>query len=165
MDPKVLDCLDSVERIRSTVSKLLGLTNDPVKAVIDSPDLPMIGFVKEPTPYVSFTDGAHINSNDIDFISRLYFMQVMHKTYAGTASICTAVAALIDGTIVNQVCSPKAKAEKLVRIGHPSGVIPVEVDVENTLEGPEVKLAAFGRTSRRIMDGFVYVPEVLFDHS
>ena len=89
-------------------------------------------------------------------------MQVMHKTYPGTGAVCTAVAAMIEGTIVNRVCSEKAKEAKIVSIGHPSGTMPVEVDVENTSQGPKVKLVAFGRTSRRIMEGFVYVPESLF---
>jgi 2-methylaconitate cis-trans-isomerase PrpF len=43
--------------------------------------------------------------------------------------------------------------------------MPVEVEVENTSEGPKVKLVAFGRTSRRILDGFVYVPETLFQNT
>ena len=89
-------------------------------------------------------------------------MQTMHKTYPGTGGVCTAVAAMIEGTIVNRVCSAKAQKAKIVNIGHPSGTMPVEVDVENTSQGPKVKLVAFGRTSRRIMEGFVYVPEKLF---
>ena len=50
------------------------------------------------------------------------FMQVLHKTYAGTATVCTGVAAKIPGTIVNQVIG-KENPEELVRIGHPAGVI------------------------------------------
>jgi 2-methylaconitate cis-trans-isomerase PrpF len=92
-------------------------------------------------------------------------MQTMHKTYPGTGAVCTGVAAMIDGTIVNRVCSAKAKKDKIVTIGHPSGTMPVEVDVENAPSGPEVKLVAFGRTSRRILEGFVYVPERLFQNN
>ena len=55
-----------------------------------------------------------------------------------------------------------ATQTKTVRIGHPSGTISIEVDVANTEVGPDLKLAAFGRTSRRIMEGFVYVPERIF---
>jgi len=86
----------------------------------------------------------------------------MHKTYAGTGTVCTGAAALIEGTLVNRVCSPEAIKTGTVRIGHPSGVISIEVDVEKTAEGFHLKKAAFGRTSRRIMEGFVYVPESLF---
>ena len=49
-----------------------------------------------------------------------------------------------------------------MRIGHPGGVLPIEVEVDDTSRGLELKKAALGRTSRRIMDGFVYVPEALY---
>jgi methylitaconate Delta-isomerase len=162
MDPKVIDTLESIELIRGTVSKLLGLAADAAKARIESPTRPLIIFVNEPMDYTSFTDGARIKRDDIDLVARSYFMQTMHKTYAGTGAVCTAAAAMIAGTIVNRVCSAGAKEAKVVRIGHPSGTMPAEVDVENTSQGPKVKLVAFGRTSRRILEGFVYVPERLF---
>ncbi len=162
MDPKVIGTLENVELIRGTISKLLGLATDPAKARFESPTRPLIIYVKEPTAYKSYTDGAQIKSTDIDFVARSYFMGPMHKTYAGTGGVCTAAAAMINGTIVNRVCSAKARQAKVVSIGHPSGTMPVEVEVDNTPQGPKVKLVAFGRTSRRIMEGFVYVPEKLF---
>ena len=162
MDAKVIQTLGSMELIRGTVSKYLGLVTDAARARFESPTWPLLIFVNEPTGYTSFTDGARIESDDIDLVARSYFMEVMHKTYPGTGAVCTAVAAMIDGTIVNRVCSKKAKEAKIVSIGHPSGIVPVEVDVENTSQGPKVRLVAFGRTSRRIMEGFVYVPESLF---
>ena len=161
-DSKVLASLEKIELIRGTVSKLLGLTTDAAKARFDCPTWPMIAFVSEATDYVSYTDNSPVKKGDIDFVSRLYFMQTMHKTYPGTGTVCTGAAALIDGTIVQKVCSPGARDAKRVRIGHPSGIISLEVDVDNHPEGPQLKLAAFGRTSRRIMEGYVYVPEKLF---
>ena len=161
-DTKVIQELDNIELIRGTVAKLIGLADDAGKARIQSPTRPMIAFVSPPAEYTSFTDGAHIRADDIDFVSRLFFMQTMHKTYPGTGTVCTGVAAMIDGTIVNKVCSRRPGEGKTIRIGHPSGIISLEVEVENKLDGPELRLAAFGRTSRRIMEGSVYVPEHLF---
>jgi methylitaconate Delta-isomerase len=162
MDEKVVRALDTIEIIRGSVSKLLGLTDDAAKARFESPTWPMIAFVSKPASYRSFTDGSLVAEGDIDFVSRLFFMQTMHKTYPGTGTVCTGVAAKIKGTIVNEVCSSEAQGGKTIRIGHPSGIISIEVDVENAPAGPELKLAAFGRTSRRIMEGSVYVPEKLF---
>ena len=162
-DDKVLKALDRIELIRGTVSKLIGLATDPAKARTESPTRPMIAFVSPPKSYRSYTDGAEVRDEEIDFVSRLFFMQTMHKTYPGTGTVCTGAAALIEGTIVHQVCAPGARETKVVRIGHPSGTISIEVDVANGPSGPELKLAAFGRTSRRIMEGFVYVPEGLFN--
>ncbi len=161
-DDKVLKALDTIEIIRGTVSQLLGLASDPKKARTESPTRPMIAFIVPPTSYTSFTDGAAVGKDDVDLVSRLYFMQLMHKTYPGTGTVCTGVAAVIDGTIPAQACNPKVRETKVVRIGHPSGTIALEVDVENLPEGPKLNLAAFGRTSRRIMEGFVYVPESVF---
>jgi len=163
LDQKVLDALSKIELIRGTAAKMLGLVDDPAEARFKSPTLPMLAFVREPVGYTSFTDGSQITADEIDFVSRLFFMQEMHKTYPGTGTVCTGAAALIEGTLVNRVCSPRAWKEKMVRIGHPSGTISIEVDVAKTPDGPELKLAAFGRTSRRIMEGFVYVPERLFE--
>jgi 2-methylaconitate cis-trans-isomerase PrpF len=162
MDPKLIESLDNLELIRGTASKFLGLATDASKARIESPTLPLIIFVNGPRDYTSFTDGVLIKGSDIDLIARSLFMQVLHKTYPGTGAVCTAAAAMIEGTIVNRVCAAGAREAKVVRIGHPSGTMPVEVDVENTPQGPKVKLVAFGRTSRRILEGFVYVPEKLF---
>jgi methylitaconate Delta-isomerase len=161
-DDRVLKSLDRIELIRGTVSKLLGLASEATKARTESPTRPMIAFVSPAASYTSFTDGARIGKDEIDFVSRLFFMQTMHKTYPGTGTVCTGAAALIEGTIVHRVCSPRAFHTKVVRIGHPSGTISIEVDVANGPDGPQLKLAAFGRTSRRIMEGFVYVPEELF---
>ena len=161
-DEKVAAALGTIELIRGTVSQLLGLASDPKKARTESPTLPMIAFVSEPAAYRSFTDGAQVDAEEIDLLSRLFFMQSMHKTYPGTGTVCTGVAALIEGTIAHRVCAPRARETKTVRIGHPSGTISIEVDVVNDPEGPRLFLAAFGRTSRRIMEGSVYVPERLF---
>lgn len=161
-DQGVINSLDTIELIRGTVAKLLGFVDDAAKARTESPTYPMIATVSEPANYTSFTDGSRIEAGQIDFVSRYFFMQEMHKTYPGTGTVCAGAAALIEGTLVNRVCSERASKEKIVRIGHPSGTIEIEVDVANTAEGPRLKMAAFGRTSRRIMEGFVYVPQRLF---
>jgi 2-methylaconitate cis-trans-isomerase PrpF len=142
---------------------MIGFVDDPAKARAETPAGPMLAIVSEPKEYVSFTDGSRVKAEEIDFVSRGFFMQEMHKTYAGTGTVCTGAAAMIEGTLVNRVCSPKAKQTKMVRIGHPSGVISIEVEVEKTADGFHLRKAAFGRTSRRIMEGFVYVPEDLFE--
>ncbi len=162
LDQKVIDSLNKIELIRGAAAKIIGLADDPVKARFQSPAIPMLAVVSEPAPYVSYTDGHRIDPNEIDFASRLFYMQEMHKTYAGTGSVCTAAAAMIDGTLVHRVNSARAKKTHTVRIGHPGGVIPIEMEVEKTSHGFHLKKAAFGRTSRRIMEGFVYVPEPMF---
>ena len=47
-----------------------------------------------------------------------------------------------------------------VRIGHPAGVIETETRVEKNGAGEYVvRRATLGRTARRIMEGYVFVPD------
>lgn len=149
-DKKMLALL---EQIRGKAAVIIGMAKDEADALQRSPAFPMIAFVSKPQDYVDFTTGNKIKAGQVDLVSRLMYMQVMHKTYAGTGTTCTGVAARIPGTIVNEATGMQSS---LVRIGHPAGVIDIEVEVQ--AEGKELRLerAAFGRTARRIMDGYVY---------
>lgn len=102
----------------------------------------MICFVTAPADYTDFTTGNTIKADEVDFVARLMFMQVLHKTYAGTATACTGAAAKIPGTIVNQVI-PDIEHKTRIRIGHPAGVLPVVADVKDG----HVEKAAFERTA------------------
>lgn len=145
---------DLLEKIRGTASVMIGMAKDIKSALAGSPAFPMIAFVSPSIDYVDFTKGKEIKASDVDLVSRLMFMQVMHKTYAGTGTTCTGAAAKIEGTIVHEVCSSK---DQVVRIGHPAGVIDIEAVAENKDGSVELLRAAFGRTSRRIMEGYAYI--------
>jgi methylitaconate Delta-isomerase len=159
LDASVIRALDRIELIRATVAKELGFVDDPEKARTKSPTLPMIFLVSKPISYTSFADGSKIDSDKIDFVARCFFMQEMHKTYPGSGTVCTGAAAMIEGTLVNQVSSRRSGSAGTIRIGHPSGTVSIEVEVVRERERYHLKKAAFGRTSRRILEGFVYVPE------
>lgn len=146
------ELLTYLEEIRSKCCVKIGMANTEEEAMKKSPAFPMIAFVTEAEDYIDFTTGKTIPAKEVDFVSRLMFMQVLHKTYAGTATACTGAAAKIAGTIVNQVI-PHIDEISTIRIGHPAGVIPVVAQVDNG----EVKKAALVRTARRIMEGYVFV--------
>ncbi len=150
-DKKMLALL---EQIRGKAAVIIGMAKDEADALQRSPAFPMIAFVSRPQDYVDFTTGNKIKAGQVDLVSRLMYMQVMHKTYAGTGTTCTGVAARIPGTIVNEAAGMKSS---LVRIGHPAGVIDIEVDIHTEGGETHLKRAAFGRTARRIMDGYVYL--------
>lgn len=146
------DLLAYLEEIRATCCVMLGMAKDLADATKNSPAFPMVAFITEPEDYIDFTSGETIRKEDVDFVSRLMFMQVLHKTYAGTATACTGAAAKIKGTLVNQVI-PNVDEINTIRIGHPAGVLPVVAEVEGT----EVKKAALIRTARRLMEGYAFV--------
>ncbi|HZK83825.1 MAG TPA: PrpF domain-containing protein [Desulfosporosinus sp.] len=148
------ELLGLLEKIRGKTAAIIGMAEDEADALKNSPAFPMIAFVSEPQNYVDFTTGNKISADQVDFVSRLMYMQVTHKTYAGTGTTCTGAAAKIPGTIVNLVTHSKSA---LVRIGHPAGVIDIEVEATEEGDGIKLERAAFGRTARRIMDGHVYI--------
>lgn len=155
--PKEIDgdkeLLARLEAIRGASAVAMGLAKTEAEALEKIPAFPMLAVVSAPQDYQSYTTGQTIKAADISFVSRNMFMQVLHKTYAGTGTCCTGVAACIPGTVVHAVRASRPWAKNLINIGHPSGVI----DVEAVVEGDEVKRAAFARTARRIMEGYVYV--------
>jgi hypothetical protein len=150
------ELLQLLEKIRGTAAVKIGMAADLEDALQRSPAFPMLAFVSSPADYQSYTTGEVIKAGNIDIVSRLMFMQTMHKTYAGTGTICTGAAIKIPGSIAHAAVVD-ADAKTLFNIGHPSGVIDVAVDV--TAKNGEVKLAraAMSRTARRIMDGYVYI--------
>jgi 2-methylaconitate cis-trans-isomerase PrpF len=122
----------------------------------------MVAFVSPPQAYKSHITGEEVSAGSVDFVSRDMFMQIMHKTYSGTATVCTGCAAVTPGTIVNSVMR-KNRQSQVVRIGHPGGVIEADMRAEETPQGIKISRAAIGRTARRIMEGYVYVPRSVLD--
>jgi methylitaconate Delta-isomerase len=150
------DLLNRLETIRGTVGEYLKIISDWRKSRELSPVDPFIVFVNKPTDYLTY-DGVKIKAEDIDFVARMMFMQQLHKTYAASGSLCTGIAAMIEGTIVNEVASKNIHKENKVRIGHPGGVIEVESVVRKVKNDYVVERSRTARTARRIMEGFVFI--------
>lgn len=149
------DILAVMEDIRITAAIMMGLAPDKDHV---GPAVPKVAFVAPPQDYSTST-GRMVHAGEVDLLARTKALAVMHKAYAVTGGICLATAALIDGSVVNEVVSEQAKASGVVRVGHPSGVLDFIVTLEK--DGGRLRLAKAGvaRTARRIMDGFVYVPQ------
>ncbi|MDR1796323.1 MAG: 3-methylitaconate isomerase [Clostridiales Family XIII bacterium] len=151
--------LDALEEIRGKGAVLMGLTSDWEAAAREIPAFPMVAVVAPAQGYKDFTTGKDIGEGDVDFVSRLMFMQVTHKTYAGTATTCTGAAARIEGTVVQEAMAAKGRGHEpgsLIRIGHPAGVIGLNVEAEKTAGGWALVKAEVNRTARRIMEGTCY---------
>ena len=86
----------------------------------------------------------------------------MHKAYPITGTVATGAAARIPGTVVNELLAETARQSVLLRIGHPSGVIPVEAAA--SVQNDQVTIERIGvyRTARIIMEGHVYVRKSVF---
>jgi hypothetical protein len=142
------DMLNVLEEIRGKAAERIGMVKSWDQAQRENPAFPMIAFVS-----------SAADDDQVDFYSRLMFMQVMHKTYAGTGTICTGAAARIKGSIVNQVLKDKRDGKSdLIKIGHPLGYIDIDVRVDLENENHTLKKAAIYRTARRLMEGSSFIP-------
>ncbi|NGM71306.1 PrpF protein [Natronolimnobius sp. AArcel1] len=146
-DPELLEKL---ERIRAEVCAELGLVSDPERAEIESPGYPKLAFVTEPTTYEG-TAGNTVPADDQSITSRIMSMQKLHPVYAVTGASVTAAAALIPGTIPNEVVEDGGDE---VSIGHPKGTMTVRANVDRS--EPSVDGVTIYRTQRRLMDGTGY---------
>ena len=152
--PKMLDLL---EKIRGLAAVKLGLISDYTKSAWETPGIPKMTFVAEAEDYVT-PDGKEIKKENIDLLSRMMSMQKPHPSYAMTGAMCTAAAAVIPNSIVNQVMAKNFDTQ-FIRIGHPAGILECGADFElkNNDTVPEI-IDTFGfRTANLIMDGIATV--------
>ncbi len=150
------DLLARLELIRGAGAARMGMASRAEAARDETPATPILGIVSPPQAYHSHIDGSPVAAADVDLVSRLMYMQITHKTYAGTSTVCTGVAARLPGSIVAEVLRDEARERMEIRIGHPAGVIETESDVAFS-NNVGVRRATFGRTARRILDGVVYL--------
>jgi methylitaconate Delta-isomerase len=148
--------LDHLEAIRGVAAELYGFVADRRDALARSPNLPKIAFVARPKDYTA-TNGRAIKASEIDVLGRGLSGQILHKAFAVTGAICTAAAARVPGSVVNEVFTGDP-AQDLVRIGHPAGIFTLEMRVAERDGQLTLTRSALARTARMIMDGYVYVP-------
>ncbi|WP_195252015.1 2-methylaconitate cis-trans isomerase PrpF family protein [Romboutsia sp. 1001713B170207_170306_H8] len=149
------DMLERLETIRGLGAVMLGFIDDYKESAEKSPGVPKLTIVAEPSTYTN-VNGNVIEEKDMDLLGRMMSMQLTHKTYALTGALCTATAATIEGTIVNQVVRKGFNPESL-NIAHPGGLMQNGVECNIDKDGNRDVPWVYGyRTSRMIMDGTVY---------
>ncbi len=139
--------LDALEEIRAESAKRAGIT---------SYLLPFQVIVGPPQDSTNYLTGQPLPARAADLVARLFVERVMHKAYAGTGATCLGVAARIEGSVVHAQC-PAVDPQAPLRIGHPSGMLPIIADVTKRDGLWTVNEVLFSRTARRIMEGWAYV--------
>lgn len=155
-DPKMLARIESV---RAHAGALAGLGKTPEEMTASIPSVPKLAFVARPRRYRKL-NGAQVESDEIDIFARIMSMGKLHRAYALTGAICTTLAALIPGTLVNDVVSERSKETKVVRLGHPSGIGSLAGKVAQRDGVWVAETVSATRTARRLMEGFVFIPSV-----
>lgn len=147
--------LERLQVIRRAASVAMGIAGDDAEArAINA--VPFVGFVA-PAMDAPTLAGAPIAADQVDLTVRFISNRQPHRALPLTASLCTAIAARIDGTVVNEALRPDVGDG--IRLGMPSGILTVGAEV--TQEGSGAWVAhsgGFYRTARRLFDGRIYVP-------
>lgn len=149
--------LAALEAIRGQAAVWMGLVTAPEDAAAKSPSSPKVALVAAPADS-RLLDGRALEAGAIDLLVRMISMGLPHNAIPLTGAMCAAVAARVPGTIVQALCRSPATPGAPVRIGHGSGVLPVDatVSIENGVA--RAGTATVFRTARRLMAGQVFVP-------
>lgn len=153
--------MDRIEEIRGKVCQKIGLVERWEDAKQVTPYQPFFAMVSPPAAHTCF-NGVRVEADQVDVVSRLTFMLKMHKAYPVTGTVATGAVARVKGSVVWDLLSEKAREEGVLRIGHPSGIIPIEALADSGEEDTQIKKLGVYRTARMIMEGQVYVRKAVF---
>jgi len=107
-----------------------------------------------PTTFTAL-DGVAYDPDAIDVVGRAMSMGNCHRAFPLTVAMCVGVAVRLEGTVVHECASGRAGD---IRLGHPSGVLPIDASVTTKDGAAWAEKVTVYRTARRLMEGFVRVP-------
>ncbi|MBP2638452.1 MAG: PrpF protein [Firmicutes bacterium] len=148
--------LDELNLIRDKVAVLAGMAADEQDARQNKPNVPKIAVIAPAQDYVT-TGGEQIKKEEVDILVKAVSMWKLHRTCPASGLYNLAAAALLTGSVPNQIAGFTAgEKERMVRIGHPEGIVEVLVTVAE--DGQSVSRVGMERTARRIMKGEIFTP-------
>ncbi|MGL5416846.1 MAG: 2-methylaconitate cis-trans isomerase PrpF family protein [Clostridium sp.] len=145
------ELVNLLEKIRGVAAVKLGFIDNYKDSRLKSPSVPKMTIVEESKDYKD-VNGELVKKEDIDILGRMMSMQLAHKTYALTGALCTVSAALIEGTIVNELAREDFNPLNF-RIGNPAGVMIVGGEKDKS---SNISVVYGYRTARILMDGVGY---------
>ena len=114
-----------------------------------------IALISKPRKYTSI-QGSPVNANEIDIVSRIVNPLKIHKAYAVSGAICLASAAAVPDTIPNKIYALTESPASL-NIGHPSGIIDVNITFEKNNKNVNIIAGEVKRTARILMSGTAHI--------
>jgi probable AcnD-accessory protein PrpF len=118
---------------------------------------PRIAFVSPAQSYAA-SDGRPVNASDLDLTARIVSVGALHHAMTGTGAVALAAAAAIPGTVVHRALKAGADPARIV-FGHPSGTLAVGAEAEERDGAWIVTKVVMSRSARRLMEGWIRVPE------
>jgi 2-methylaconitate cis-trans-isomerase PrpF len=147
---------NKLDDIRRAGSVAMGLSESVATASLANPK---VAIVAPPKPFTA-SNGVRIEAADMDIQIRIVSMGRVHRAVTLTGGMCLAAAVKCEGFVL----SLDLPDTNTVRIAHPSGVFPVEIE-GNFGPNPKITALTCYRTQRCLMRGTVPVPNDLFRSS
>jgi 2-methylaconitate cis-trans-isomerase PrpF len=135
--------LQKLEEIRTKAAVLMGLSKPG-----DTPPrvIPKIGIVSPPVEQQILSNDVN-SADSLDLVVRFISDGQPHRAIPLTAALCTAAAAKIPGSIVQECVRETPVNDGVITIGHPSGRIQVNATMDHK---GDVECCSVVRTARRI---------------
>lgn len=152
------ELLALAEAVRAHGAVAMGLALSAEEATAKRPHTPKLAYVAAPAAYTA-SDGKAVAASSIDLLARIFSMGPLHHAMTGTGAVAIAAAAAIPGTLVHRLAP--AGPDGRVRFGHPSGSLAVGAEAAEVDGQWAVKKVIMSRSARRLMEGWVLVPEDL----
>jgi 2-methylaconitate cis-trans-isomerase PrpF len=142
-----------MEAVRSAAAVRLGMVDSPELAKELSPAVPKIVAVGPPAAYTDLM-GRDRAPEDSQIRVLGAAMGVMHRAFAITATVATAAACVLPGSVAYEI---RAGDGKDILIGHPSGVLPAKASLSQDGGIWVADNVGVKRTARHILRGSVMV--------
>ena len=139
---------ERLEAIRRAGAAAMGIAPE-------TESVPKVGFVAPPADAATLS-GARLPATSMDLSARVISMGRPHRALPLTAALALAAATRIPGTVAAEGARPSVGGGGPVRLGHPSGVAEVSVDLAT--DPSHLARLTVTRTARRLMEGRVLIP-------
>ncbi|MDN5335652.1 MAG: hypothetical protein PWR02_678 [Synergistales bacterium] len=147
-----LETLKFLEEIRQRAASLCTTGEDKLYPEC-SAAIPKIAIIAPKNPYKTLS-GENLSAKEMDLSVRMLSMQKPHNALAITGAISIASSSVLENSFVRQIIG---NFKSTIKIGHPGGIM--EVEIAAKAEGG-VKFVKVLRTARKIAKGVVYTKEV-----
>ena len=137
-------------RLHASVAMGIARTLDEARA---KAAVPFVGFVSAAQDARTLS-GESLAADAADLTVRMISNGQPHRALPLTASLCTAVAARMEGSVVWKASRRGAAGE--LRLAMPSGVLTVGAEVSRAGAIWQAARGSFYRTARRLFEGCVY---------
>lgn len=149
-----LALMAQLEAIRAAGAVAAGMAPTAREATRNAPAVPKVAMVA-PALDSPTLSGETLRAGDCDIQVRMLSMGLPHMAVPLTGAMCVAVAAQIEGTLVQEAARPARDGDPF-RVGNGSGVLPVSARVGRRPEGWFAESVSVFRTARVLMQGQVY---------